>query len=116
MTSTSAAEQSGASRRGLLARYPWHPPRRDDHPRETTSGEGVVLGSKRAEQMIADRKESLDPPSEARRISEGLRPEPRAGWALFTEMPRAILGKPAATPAGSKPPQLYSPMARGDGQ
>jgi hypothetical protein len=30
MTTTNAAEQSGASRGGLLAR---HPPRRDDHPR-----------------------------------------------------------------------------------
>ena len=57
MTATSVAEQSGASRGGLLAR---HPSRRDDHARERTSGKGVVLSSKRAEQMIADRKESVD--------------------------------------------------------
>jgi hypothetical protein len=56
---TNAAEQSRASREGLLAR---HPPRRDDHPRETTSRKGVELSSKRAEQMIADRMESLGRP------------------------------------------------------
>ena len=79
MTSTSAAEQSGASRRGLLARCPWHPPRRDDHPRETTSGEGVVLGSKRAEQMIADRKESLDRTQRSPTHLGGLAPRAKGG-------------------------------------
>ena len=105
MTTTNAAEQSGASRGGLPAR---HPPRRDDHPRETTSGEGVVLSSKRAEQMLADRKESLDRTKRSLAHLGELAPRDKSGSALFTEMPRDVLGKPAPPPAGSKPP-TYTP-------
>src|SRR5215207_7876537 len=101
MTTTNAAEQSGASRGGLPAR---HPPRRDDHPRETTSGEGVVLSSKRAEQMLADWKESLDRTKRSPAHLGELAPRDKSGSALFTEMPRDVLGKPAPPPAGVNPP------------
>ena len=113
MTTTNAAEQSGASRGGLPAR---HPPRRDDHPRETTSGEGVVLSSKRAERMLADRRESLDRTKRSPAHLGELEPAAKGGSIPSTEMPRGILERPAATPTGCKDSHLYSPMAHGGGE